>query len=108
MSIDLVCYSSLPTGVAKEILELMAARHRGMFAKRFLISDVRDLTHPNDYATSVGVEIAFEHGLKACCSFLVSLNDKSAADLMSAVEVIIKCAFGDANVLLLFNNEERR
>ena len=79
-----------------------------MFTDRFLISEVRDLTNPENYSASVEVEIALEHGLKASCSFMVSLNDKSVADLLSVVEMIIKNALGDSNVLILFNNEERR
>lgn len=54
------------------------------------------------------MEIALEYGMRASCLFLVDLNDKSAAGLLPAVEAIIKNALGDSNVLILFNNEERR
>lgn len=46
--------------------------------------------------------------MRASCLFLVDLNDKSAASLLPTVEAIIKNALGDGNVLILFNNEERR
>lgn len=108
MSIDLVCYSSLPPEDVKGILDLVTAQHRGLFVERFLISWVKDLRDADDYSSSVAVEIALEHGLRASCSFRVGLNDKSAADLLSTVEAIIKNALGDSNVLILFNNEERR
>lgn len=46
--------------------------------------------------------------MRASCLFLIYLNDKSAAGLLPKVETIIKNALGDNNVLILFNNEERR
>jgi hypothetical protein len=108
MAIDLVCYSSLPPDDVKGVLDLMSSQHRGLFAERFLISWVKDLRDTDDYYDSVAVEIALEHGMHASCSFRVGLNDKSAANLLPTVEAIIKNALGDSNVLILFNNEERR
>jgi hypothetical protein len=108
MSIDLVCYSSVSLEEVKEILELMAAQHRGLFARRFLISRIDDLRNPTTYSATIPVEIALEHGMRASCSFRVALNDKSAADLLPTVEAIIKSALGASNVLILFNNEEPR
>lgn len=108
MSIDLVCYSSLPPEDVKGILDSMISQHRGLFTERFLISLVKDLRDIDDYYDSVAVEIALEHGMSASCSFRVGLNDKSAADLLPTVVTIIKSALGDSNVLILFNNEERR
>ena len=108
MSIDLVCYSSLPPTDVKGILDLVTAKHQGLFVERFLISKVKDLRNTDNYYDSVAVDIALEHSLNASCSFMVSLNDKNAADLLSTVEAIIKNALGDSNVLILFNNEERR
>ena len=107
-AIDLFCYSSLPPEEVKEILGLMALQQPGMFAEKFLISKVKDLRNTENYYDSVAVEIALEYGLHASCSFLVSLNDKSVADLLPVVEEIIKNAFGNRNVIILFNNEELR
>lgn len=108
MSIDLFCYSSLPPADVIRILDLVAMQHQGLFKERFFISKVKDLRNPDNYYDSVAIEIALEHGLNASCSFMVSLNDKKASDLLSTVEVIVKNAFGDSNVIILFNNEERR
>lgn len=108
MAIDLFCYSSLSPEEAREILDLVALQHPGIFTKRFLISEITDLRNPESYYASVEVEIALEHGMCASCSFLVSLNDKSVADLLSVVEMVIKNAFGNSNVIILFNNEELR
>lgn len=87
---------------------MVAAQHPGLFNQSFLISTVTDLRNPENYYDAVGVEIALEHGLHANCSFLVSLNEKSVANLLSTVEMIIKNVLGNSNVLILFNNEERR
>lgn len=46
--------------------------------------------------------------MRASCLLLVELNGKSAANLLPAVEAIIKNVLGDGNVFILFNNEERR
>ncbi len=108
MAISLFCYSSRAADDVKGILDLLTVQHRGLFAERFLISWVKDLRDTDDYYDSVAVEIALEHDMRASCLFLVDLNDKSAANLLSTVEAIIKNALGDSNVLILFNNEERR
>lgn len=108
MSIDLFCYSALAPEEVKEILDLIALQQPELFAKRFFISKVKDLRNTDNYYDSVAVEIALEYGLRASCSFLVSLNDKSVADLLPVVEKIIKNAFGNSNVTILFNNEELR
>jgi hypothetical protein len=108
MAISLFCYSSRAADDVKGILDLLTVQHPGLFAEKFLISRVDDLKNPTIYSDSVSVEIALEHDMRASCLFLVDLNDKSAADLLSTVEAIIKNALGDSNVLILFNNEERR
>ncbi|MDI6527333.1 hypothetical protein QMA71_17490 [Pseudomonas otitidis] len=108
MAISLFCYSSRAADDVKGILDSLIMQHRDFFAEKFLISSVDELRSPTTYSDSVLVEIALEYGMRASFLFLVGLNDKSAAGLLPAVEAIIKNALGDSNVLILFNNEERR
>lgn len=108
MAISLFCYSSRAADDVKGVLDSLIMQHRDFFAEKFLISSVDDLRSPTTYSDSVLVEIALEYGMRASFLFLVDLNDKSAAGLLPAVEAIIKSALGDSNVLILFNNEERR
>ncbi|HTH09861.1 MAG TPA: hypothetical protein VMA55_09845 [Acidovorax sp.] len=108
MAISLFCYSSRTAEDVKEILDFLKVQHRELFAEKFLISRVDDLKNPTTYSDSVSLEIALEHDMRASSLFLVDLNEKSAADLLPTVEAIIKRALGVSNVLILFNNEERR
>ena len=94
MAIDLFCYSSLPPNEVKGALSLMAAQHQGLFHSRFLISEVGE-------ANPVHKEVSLEYGLAANCEFIVSLNDKSAADLVPTAMAIVKCTLGDGNVIVL-------
>lgn len=108
MSIDLTCYSSLSAEEVQVILDDLSNQHQGLFTARFLIYKAKNLINTDNYYDSVGLENALEYGLNARCRFSISLNDKSVADLLPTVEAIIKNALGDSNVLILFNNEERR
>lgn len=108
MAISLFCYSSHAAEDVEGILDLLSVRHREFFAGKFLLSSVDDLEGAATCSDSISLEIALEHGMRASCFFLIYLNDKSAAGLLPKVETIIKNALGDSNVLILFNNEERR
>lgn len=108
MAISLFCYSSRTADDVKGILDSLIMLHRDFIAEKFLVSSVDDLRSLTTYFDSVLVEIALEYGIRVSCLFLVDLNGKSAAGLLPAVEAIIKSALGDSNVLILFNNEERR
>jgi hypothetical protein len=101
MAIDLFCYVSGPLSGVQSIVNLMSTQHQGLFSTRFLISEVWE-------ANETQKEIALEHGLGASCVFLIRLNDKSAADLLSEVELVVRNAFGDNDVVILFNNETQR
>lgn len=101
MAIDLFCHSSLPLPQVKEALSPLLLQHQELFASKFLISAV---SQSND----VDKEVALEHGLHAQCRFLVRVNDKSARGLLPTVVDIVKNALGDSNVVILFENEDRR
>lgn len=59
-------------------------------------------------STDIGKEVALDYGLHAQCLFLVRVNDKSATGSIPTVASILKDALGDANVVIFFENEERR
>lgn len=101
MAIHLFCHSSLPLQCVKDALSPLLSQHQELFANKFLISDVMP-------ATDVGKEVALEHGLDAQCLFLIRVNEKSASGSLPAVVEIIKNALGDSNVVILFENEDRR
>lgn len=101
MAIDLFCHSSLALPKVKEALSQLLVQHQELFSNKFLISDVRQ-------STDVGKEVALEHGLHAQCLFLIRVNDKSARGLLPTVIDIVKNALGDSNVVILFENEDRR
>lgn len=101
MAIDLFCYSSKSSNEVRETLEQISDQHKGLFAERFLIYEVGE-------ANPVDKEIALEYGLAASCEFMISLNDKSAADLVPTVIAIIKCAFGAGNVIILSDGGKLR
>jgi hypothetical protein len=107
MSISLRCYSTLPSEEAQDILNALTVQHPGMFTERYLIYGVNDLRGKEDYSSTIALEIALEHGMQASCTFSIALNDKSVSDLMSVVIALIKNAFGNSNLLILFNGEER-
>ncbi|MFE1572854.1 hypothetical protein [Comamonas odontotermitis] len=101
MAIDLFCHVSRSAGDVTDVLELLLAKHQEFFEKKFLISKATE-------SSDVGKEVALEHGLHARSTFLIRVNDKSAVGQISKVADIVKDAFGDANVVVLFENEERQ
>jgi hypothetical protein len=101
MAIDLFCHTSLPLPHVKEALSSLLLQHQELFANKFLISDVM-------LSSDVDKEVALEHGLHPQCLFLIRVNDKSATGLLSTVVDIVKNALGDPNVVILFENEDRR
>lgn len=101
MAIDLFCYASASTTEVQAELDLMVSKHKGLFTERFLVSKACDVE-------SIQKEIALEYGLNASCRFLIRLNDKSVADLLPTVEILVKNALGVSNVVILFENETLR
>lgn len=92
MAIDLSCYVAEPCEVAKQVVAQLLARHPGLFESRFLISEV-------DATNEIENEITGEYGFAARCSFLIRLNDKSYADILPAVEDVVKYAFNSVKFL---------
>jgi hypothetical protein len=101
MAIDLFCYSSLSAQEAQKVIDLMKLQHKGLFDSRFLIFEARE-------ASQVHKEIALEYDVAANSTFLVSLSDKSVADLVPTVLILIKSAFGASNVVILSDGESLR
>lgn len=100
MAIDLFCYAAKPTAEVQETIDLLAGQHKGLFAERFVIYKVAD-------ANQVHKEIALEHGLHASSEFMISLNDKSAADLVPTVLALVKYALGASNVIIMSDGSLR-
>jgi hypothetical protein len=101
MAIDLHCYSIKSILEAKEIVEFLKHEHKGLFFERFLI-------YPVGEADSIQKEIALEYGIVAHSEFMVSLNDKSAADLIPTVLTLIRGALGSTNVIIFSDGEVLR
>lgn len=98
MAVDLFCYAAeAPEAVEKKLAEL-AEYHHEFFPKRFLISKVL-------VANSLHKETARGYGGVAESLFIVSLNDKSAADLVGGVAGIIKSYLGMHRVIVVNGNE---
>ena len=98
MAIDLFCYTTDSSVAVKQMVDVLKKKHQGLFFERFLISEVRDVT-------AAGKQIALDFGLAPKCLFLVRLNDKSAADLISTVTFVLKTAFGIEKLLILHEGE---
>ncbi len=94
MAIDLFCYATEPVAEVQRKIDLLSAQHKGLFTKRFLIYKAGN-------ANQTHKEIALEHGLNANSEFMISLNDKSAADLVPTVLLLIKYALGNGNVIIM-------
>jgi hypothetical protein len=101
MAIDLFCYSSFLLPQVKKALSALPIQYQDLFTNQFLISEAMPLTDAEK-------EIALEHGLNAQCLFLIHVNDKQAIGSLPAVVAIVKNSLGDANVVILFENEYRQ
>lgn len=101
MAIDLFCYSSLPSLQVNERLSSLRLLNQDLFEDKFLVSDAKP-------SSEVGRKTALEHGLHAQCLFLVRVNSKTSTELLPRVLDVVKSAFKDSNVVILFENEYRR
>ncbi len=103
MSVDLFCYSSLPIKDVAIALDLLVAQHPGLFYSKTSTNQTRFIIYDVSEANDVQKEIALEHGLVATCEFMISLNDKSASDLVRTVLVLVRAALGVENVIIMSN-----
>ncbi len=99
MAVDLFCYAVETPQAVETKLARLAAHHPDLFSNRFLISKV---LVPN----SAHKDIARGYGLSTESLFIVSLNDKNSADLLTAASGIIKDFFGKNEVIILNGNEK--
>lgn len=98
MAVDLSCYALAPPDDTEAILLSLSASNREIFPEKFVISKVRE-------ANSIHKEIALEYGMHAKSFFMISLNEKSAANLVVQVVDLTKSAFGEGGVIVLYGNE---
>lgn len=99
MAVDLSCYALAPPDDAETTLLSLSASNREIFPEKFVISKVRE-------ANSIHKEIALEYGMHAKSFFMISLNEKSAANLVLQVVNLTKNAFGEGGVIVLHGNEQ--
>jgi hypothetical protein len=99
MAIDLFCYVAMESGGVESSLDSLKSKRADLFSSRFLIAKVLEARGPF-------AEIADEHGLQAKSYFLVSLNEKDAADRIKEVAEVIKGCFPGGVSLVLLNNEQ--
>lgn len=98
MAIDLFCYAETSPAATKSMLDALVRDQADLFKNKFTTSEPRS-------PTALQLEIANEHGVRASSLFLVHLQDKQAAGLIANVAEAIKSAFGEDNVVVLFENE---
>jgi hypothetical protein len=98
MAVDLSCYALAPPEDAEATLLSLSTSNREIFPKKFVISKVR-------VANSIHKEIALEYGMHAKSFFMISLNEKNAANLVLHVVDLTKGAFGEGGVIVLHGNE---
>lgn len=98
MSIGLFCYVAEPVSTVDSVLSEARAQHEDLFASKFLISSARE-------ATAMHKEIASEYGVEAQTFFLVTLNEKKSADLITSVANLFRKMLFKNSVLILLENE---
>jgi hypothetical protein len=100
MAIDLFCYVVQNEENSQEIISRLQANYADLLTKYFVFSRPRQ-------ASSIGKEIASEYGFNAVSRFLLSLNLKKEVIRTKEAEGILKAAFGEDNILILWQNETR-
>lgn len=101
MAMDLFCYSSLTFLQVNEVLSNLRSQNQDLFEDKFIISDAKP-------SSEVGRETALEYGLQAQCLFLIRVNNKTSTELLPRVVDVVKNAFKNSNIVILFENENRR
>lgn len=98
MAIDFVCYTSCTKDDLDESIKTLSFQNKDIFTDKFLIYESMNIEE-------VDKEIASEFGLDAKTIFSISVNDKSAVELIPKVVDLVKNAIGVDRVVILFNNE---
>ena len=98
MAIDLFCYVNKNKQDASEIISRLQRSYVDLLTVSYVFS------HPTEVST-IGKEIASDYGFNATFQFLLSLNVKSEIARMREAENILKSAFGEENILILWENE---
>jgi len=99
MAVDLSCYTLAPPDDVEAALASLLTSNQEIFSRKFLISEVRE-------ANSIHKEIALEYGILAKSFFMISLNEKSAANLVLQVVDLIKNSLGEGQVIVLHGNSQ--
>lgn len=107
MAVDLFCYSSLPVKHTDEILSSLILQHPGLFYSKTSTYQTRFIIYESSEANEIQKEITLEYGLTAISMFMISLSDKSAADLVQTVLYLVRDAFGSENVIVMSDGELR-
>lgn len=100
MAIDLFLYSSLTPEKSQEIMKFVVKDNEEVFDENFIVYAPKDLRNSSEYYDLVSLDIALEYGLSAACTFMISLNNKSAAHLVPVVLEVVKSAFGKNNIVI--------
>jgi hypothetical protein len=100
MAIDLFCYVVQSEHDAQEIISRLQAEHVDLLTKHFVFSQAGEIS-------SVGKEIASEYGFSAVSRFMLSLNVKREVARTKEAEDILKAAFGEDKILILWQNETK-
>ena len=101
MAVDIFFYSSLPVHEVRQRMDHLKERHPGLFCERFIISVVRE-------SSDFGKEIGFENGLITNSQFMIGLNDKSVADLVQTVIILVRQALGEENFIAMSDGSLRK
>jgi hypothetical protein len=99
VSIDLFCYTPEPPEVTREKIKLMSLDYPEFFQNKFFIFDTAAVRENQRL-------IVLEHGMITKSIFLIHLNEKMSANLVTEVAEALRNTFGKENILVLHNNDE--
>jgi len=99
MAVDLFCYSTASPKEAVETLASLMHDNQEFLGRKFLFSTVRE-------ASQIHKEIALDYGMSVHSFFMISLNEKSAANRVIDVVNLAKNYFRKYDLLVLHGNEK--
>jgi hypothetical protein len=99
MAIDLVCHTTLPLDEVNAILFELKKNNNNFFDRKFSLYGVSK-------SRDIDREIAEEFNLENCkTSFRVHLNNKDFSHELPDISFLVKGAFPDKKLIVLFDNE---